>query len=150
MFAFMNVEKFTNVDNKAIVSDQKAEVLAAGGNWVEPDVRAKAEEEENARLVEEARINQLKIDCEKKGLNFEEENAKFLKQKEEADAKAAQKKADAEAKKQAKLDAMTPEQKQAMEDKKAAQQAKQAERDAEALVELNKIREGIGRPAVAE
>ena len=67
MFLFMSVEKFTNVDNKAIVSDQKAEVLAAGGQWVEPDVRAKAEEEENARLVEEARINQLKIDCEKKG-----------------------------------------------------------------------------------
>ena len=150
MFIFMNVEKFTNVDNKAIVADQKAEILAAGGQWVEPDVRAKAEEEENARLVEEARVNQLKIDCEKKGLNFEEENAKFLKQKEEADAKAAQKKADAEAKKQAKLDAMTPEQKQAMEDKKAAKAAKQAEKDAEALVELNKIRAGIGRPAVAE
>ena len=149
MFIFMNVEKFTNVDNKAIVSDQKAEVLAAGGQWVEPDVRAKAEEE-NARLVEEARLEQLKIDCEKKGLNFEEENAKFLKQKEEADAKAAQKKADAEAKKQAKLDAMTPEQKQAMEEKKAAQQAKQAERDAAALVELNEIRASIGRPAVAE
>ena len=150
MFIFMNVEKFTNVDNKAIVSDQKAEVLAAGGNWVEPDVRAKAEEEENARLVEEARINQLKIDCEKKGLNFEEENAKFLEQKKAADEKAAQKKADAEAKKQAKLDAMTPEQKQALEEKKAAQKAKQEQNDADALVELNKIREGIGRPAVAE
>ena len=150
MFLFMSVEKFTNVDNKAIVSDQKAEVLAAGGQWVEPDVRAKAEEEENARLVEEARVNQLKIDCEKKGLNFEEENAKFIKQKEEADAKAAQKKADAEAKKQAKLDAMTPEQKQAFEEKKAAQKAKQEQNDADALVELNKIRESIGRPAVAE
>ena len=150
MFLFMNVEKFTNADNKAIVADQKAEVLAAGGQWVEPDVRAKAEEEENARLVEEARINQLKATCEKKGLNFEEENAKFLAQKAEADEKAAKKKADAEAKKQAKLDAMTPEQKQAMEDKKAAKEAKQAEKDADALVELNKIRESIGRPAVAE
>ena len=150
MFLFMNVEKFTNADNKAIVADQKAEVLAAGGQWVEPDVRAKAEEEENARLVEEARINQLKATCEKKGLNFEEENAKFLAQKAEADEKAAKKKADAEAKKQAKLDAMTPEQKQAMEDKKAAKEAKQAEKDAEALVELNKIRESIGRPAIAE
>ena len=150
MFIFMNVEKFTNVDNKAIVSDQKAEVLAAGGNWVEPEVRAKAEEEENARLVEEARITQLKVSCEKKGLNFEEENAKFLKQKEEADAKAAQKKADAEAKKQAKLDALTPEQKQAMEDKKAAIEQKKAEKDAQALVELNEIRAKFGRPAIAE
>lgn len=150
MYIFMNVEKFTNVDNKAIVSDQKAEVLAAGGNWVEPEVRAKQEEEENARLVEEARITQLKVSCEKKGLNFEEENAKFLKQKEEADAKAAQKKADAEAKKQAKLDALTPEQKQAMENKKAAIEQKKAEKDAQALVELNEIRAKFGRPAIAE
>jgi GPH family glycoside/pentoside/hexuronide:cation symporter len=150
MYLFMNVEKFTNVDSKAIVADQKAAVLAAGGNWVEPDERLRLEEEENNHLVEEARVEQLKIDCEKKGLNFEEENAKFLAKKAEADAKAAQKKADAEAKKQAKLDALTPEQKKAMEEKAEARKAKQAERDAEALVDLNKIRESIGRPAVAE
>ena len=150
MYLFMNVEKFTNVDSKAIVADQKAAVLAAGGNWVEPDERLRLEEEENNRLVEEARVEQLKIDCEKKGLNFEEENAKFLAKKAEADAKAAQKKADAEAKKQAKLDALTPEQKKTMEEKAEARKAKQAERDAEALVDLNKIRESIGRPAVAE
>ena len=86
MFLFMNVEKFTNADNKAIVADQKAEVLAAGGNWVEPAVRAKQEEEENARLVEEARVAELKVKCEKNNkLNFEEENAKFLEKKAEAD-----------------------------------------------------------------
>ena len=150
MFIFMNVEKFTNVDNKAIVADQKAEVLAAGGQWIEPEERARLEEEENARLVEEARVEQLKIDCEKKGLNFDEENAKFLEQKKAADEKAAAKKADAEAKKQAKLDALTPEQKKAMEEKAEAKKAKQAEKDAEALVDLNKIRESIGRPAIAE
>ena len=149
MFIFMNVEKFTNVDNKAIVADQKAEVLAAGGQWVEPEVRAKAEEEENARLVEEARIEQLKTDCEKKGLDFEVENAKYLEQKKAADEKAAQKKADAEAKKQAKLDAMTPEQKEAMAKKEAEKKAKQEAKDAAALEDLNKIREGIGRPAVS-
>ena len=149
MFIFMNVEKFTNVDNKAIVADQKAEVLAAGGQWVEPEVRAKAEEEENARLVEEARVEQLKADCEKKGLDFEAENAKYLEQKKAADEKAAQKKADAEAKKQAKLDAMTPEQKEAMAKKEAEKKAKQEAKDAAALEDLNKIREGIGRPAVS-
>ena len=149
MFIFMNVEKFTNVDNKAIVADQKAEVLAAGGQWVEPEVRAKAEEEENARLVEEARVEQLKADCEKKGLDFEAENAKYLEQKKAADEKAAQKKADAEAKKQAKLDAMTPEQKEAMDKKEAEKKAKQEAKDAAALEDLNKIREGIGRPAVS-
>ena len=148
MFIFMSVEKFTNVDNKAIVADQKAEVLAANGNWVEPDERLKLEEEENTRLVEEARVAELKERCEKKGLNFEEENAKFLEKKAEADKKAAEKKAAAEAKKQAKLDAMTMEQKQAMEEKAALNKKKQEERDAAALIELNKIREANSRPAV--
>ena len=148
MFLFMNVEKFTNVDNKAIVADQKAEVLAANGQWIEPDERLRLEEEENNRLVEEARVAELKEKCEKKGLNFEEENNKFLEKKAEADKKAADKKAAAEAKKQAKLDAMTPEQKKAMEDKQAAAKAKQEGKDAEALVELNKIREANGKNAV--
>ena len=146
----MNVEKFTNADNKAIVADQKAEVLAAGGQWVEPDVRAKQEEEENARLVEEARVSQLRTDCEKKGLNFEEENAKFLAKKAEADQKAADKKAAAEAKKQAKLDAMSADQKIAMEEKAKARKAKQDEKDAAALEELNVIRQRAGRQPVAE
>jgi GPH family glycoside/pentoside/hexuronide:cation symporter len=150
MFLFMNVEKFTNADNKAIVADQKAEVLAAGGQWVEPDVRAKQEEEENARLVEEARVSQLRTDCEKKGLNFEEENAKFLAKKAEADQKAADKKAAAEAKKQAKLDAMSADQKAAMEEKAKARKAKQDEKDAAALEELNVIRQRAGRQPVAE
>ena len=148
MFLFMNVEKFTNVDNKAIIFDQKAEVLAAGGEWIDPETRAKMEEEENNRLVEEARISQLKIDCEKKGKNFEEENSKFLEKKAAADKKAADKKAAAEAKKQAKLDAMSEEQKAAMAKKEETKKAKQAERDAAALIELNKIREANGRPAV--
>ena len=150
MFIFMSVEKFTNVDNKAIVADQKAEVLAAGGEWVEPEERARLEEEENARLVEEARVEQLKIDCEKKHLDFDAENAKFLEQKKAADEKAAAKKAAAEAKKQAKLDAMSQEQKDAMAKKEAEKKEKQAAKDAIALQELNKIREGIGRPAIAE
>ena len=150
MFLFMNVEKFTNADNKAIVADQKAEILAAGGQWVEPDVRAKQEEEENNRLVEEARVAELKEACEKKGLNFEEENAKFLAKKAEADQKAADKKAAAEAKKQAKLDAMSADQKIAMEEKAKVRKEKQDEKDAAALVELNKIRERAGRQAVAQ
>ena len=119
MFLFMNVEKFTNADNKAIVADQKAEVLANNGEWVEPEERAKQEEAENARLVEEARVSELKAKCEKKGLNYDEENAKYLAKKAAADEKAAQKKAAAEAKKQAKLDAMSVEQKAELERKAA-------------------------------
>lgn len=148
LFIFMGVEKFSNVDNKAIVADQKAEILAANGEWVEPEERAKREEAENARLVEEARVTALKAKCEKKGLNFEEENAKFLAQKEEKDKQAAEKKAAAEAKKAEKLAAMTPEQKQAMKEKAAKAKAKQEERDAAALAELNEIRKNKNRPAI--
>ena len=148
MFLFMGVEKFTNVDNKAIVADQKAEVLAANGEWIEPDERLRLEEEENNRLVEEARVAELKERCEKKGLNFEEENAKFLEKKAAADKKAADKKAAQEAKKQAKLDAMTAEQKEAADKKAEELKAKQAEKDAEALKELNEIRGKFNRPAV--
>ena len=148
MFFFMNVEKFSNVDNKAIVADQKAEVLASNGNWIEPDERLRLEEEENNRLVEEARVAELNEAGEKKGLNFEEENAKFLAKKAAADQKAADKKAAAEAKKQAKLDAMSADQKIAMEEKAKARKEKQDEKDAAALVELNKIREAIGRAPV--
>ena len=150
MFLFMGVERFSNVDTKAIVADQKAEVLAANGNWVEPDERLKLEEEENNRLVEEARVAELKEKCEKKGLNFEEENAKFLAKKAEADQKAADKKAAAEAKKQAKLDAMTADQKIAMEEKAKARKEKQDAKDVAALEELNNIRATYGRQPVAE
>ena len=148
MFLFMNVEKFTNVDNKAIVADQKVAVLAAGGTWVEPEERAKQEDAENARLVEEARVAELEAKCKKKGLNFEEENNKYLAKKAEADEKAAQKKADTEAKKKAKYDALSEEQKAELAKKEEDKKAKQAEKDAAAMQDLNAIRESIGRPAV--
>ena len=45
---------------------------------------------------------------------------------------------------------MSEEQKKAMEEKAAANKAKQEEKDAEALVELNKIRQANGREAVAQ
>ncbi|MCQ2799097.1 MAG: MFS transporter [Bacilli bacterium] len=141
LMIFMNVEKFTKADNLAIIADQKAKVLAEGGEWIEPEERAKLEEAENARLVEEARVAQLKIDCEKKGLDFEAENAKALEAKAAADKAAADKKAAAEAKKQAAYDALTDEQKAAKAEKEAAAKAK-ADADLEAAIkELDEIRE---------
>ncbi len=119
MFLFMNVERYTKIDNKTIIEDQKAACLAEGKEWVEPEERAKREEAENARLVEAARVDQLKIDCQKKGLDFETENAKFLEQKKVKDEQAAAKKAASEEKKkaaaaakQAKFDALPEAEKQ--------------------------------------
>ena len=147
MFLFLNVEKFSDLDRKAIVADQKAKVLAAGGEWIEPEERAKMEEAENARLVEEARIEQLKKDCAKKGLVFEDEEAKYQAAKAEKDAAAAKKKEEAEAKKaakeadkKAKEDALSQEEKDARAKKAAEVAEKKAKHDKEVEAEFEQIR----------
>ena len=131
MFLGMNVEKFTKIDNVTIVADQKARALAEGKEWLEPEERAKKEEEENARLVEEARVSQLKADCSKKGLDFEAENKKYLEEKAKKDeasaakkAAADKKKAEKEAAKQAKFDALPEEKKEAIRAKQKASEDK--------------------------
>ncbi len=77
IFIFMGVEKFSKKDHETIVERQKAEALAAGEEWIEPEERLRLEEEQAAREAEEARVAELKAKCEKKGLNFEEEEAKY-------------------------------------------------------------------------
>jgi len=101
MFIFMKVEKFSKKDHETILERQKAEALAAGIEWIEPAERMRMEEEEADRLAEEARIQELKALCEKKGLSFETEEANYQ-AKLAAKKKAAEEKAAAkEAKKKA-------------------------------------------------
>ena len=88
------VEKHLSADREAILARQKAEAEAAGIEWIEPEERLRREEEENDRLAEEARKAELKARCEKKGLSYEEEEAKYQ-------AKLEGKRKAAEAKKQA-------------------------------------------------
>lgn len=145
MFIFMNVEKFTKLDNKAIHADQKAECEANGKVWVTPEERAKQEEEENARLVEEARVAELKSVCAKKGLNFDEENAKYLAEKAVKDKEAAEKKAADEAKKAAKAKAAEEAYEALPAEKKAEIKAKEDS----ILAEFNAIRVANGKPEIA-
>lgn len=145
MFIFMNVEKFTKLDNKAIHADQKAECEANGKVWVTPEERAKQEEEENARLVEEARVAELKSVCAKKGLNFDEENAKYLAQKAVKDKETAEKKAADEAKKAAKAKAAE----EAFEALPAEKKAEIKAKEDSILAEFNAIRVANGRPEIA-
>ena len=133
LFLGMNVEKFTKIDNITITADQKALALAEGKEWLEPEERAKKEEEENARLVEEARIAQLHNDCAKKGLDFETENKKYLELKAKKDEEAAakkeandKKKAEKEAAKQAKFDALPEAKKSAILAKRKAEEERVA------------------------
>ena len=74
---FFNVEKFLKKDREMVLARQKAEAEAAGIEWIPPEERLRLEEEEAERLAEAARIEELKARCEKKGLDFEAEEAKY-------------------------------------------------------------------------
>ena len=74
----MDVEKYVPEDQKTIIENQKAAVLAEGGTWIDPEERARLEQEEADRQAEEERIRELKERCEKSGLDFEEENRKYF------------------------------------------------------------------------
>ena len=73
----MNVEKYLDEDHALIIQHQKEAVLAEGGTWIEPEERARLEQEEADRLAEEARLAELKARCEKQGLNFDEEERRY-------------------------------------------------------------------------
>ena len=93
MMLFFIVEKYLKGDREQILERQKAEALAAGVEWIEPEVRLAQEQAEAERLSEEARKLELKARCEKKGLSFEEEEAKYQAKQEEKRRKAEEKKA---------------------------------------------------------
>lgn len=77
MLLFLTVEKHIDEDQKAILEHQKEAVLAAGGVWMEPAERLRMEQEEADQMAEKARIEELKAKCAKKGLVFEEEEARY-------------------------------------------------------------------------
>ncbi len=88
---FYKVEDEMPQITASISAFHRAEAEARGEVYVSPEEKARLEQEENDRIAEENRLKELKAKCEKKGLNFEEEEARYQ-------AKLAEKKAKAEAK----------------------------------------------------
>ena len=88
---FFDVEKYVPEMTADITARHKAEAEARGEVYLSIEEKAALEQAENDRIAEENRIAELKAKCEKKGLRFEEEEAKYQ-------AKLAEKKAKAEAK----------------------------------------------------
>ena len=140
IFFFMNVEKFSNLDHKAIEEDQKAIALAAGIEYVSAADRLAAEQAEAEAEAEEYRKIEFKAYCEKKGLDYEKEEAAFetdrAEKKANADMKASQKEATRKAKLAAKEAALTEEQKAAL----AKKAEKKAAEDAALAAEYEKMR----------
>lgn len=75
-----------------ITARHKAAAEARGEVYVSPEEKARLEQEENDRIAEEIRIKELREKCARKGLSFDEEEAKYQ-------ARLAEKKAKEEAKK---------------------------------------------------
>jgi len=78
LLPFMDVEKKLPMINAELLERKKAAVLARGEEWIEPEELERMEAEENARVTEENRIEDLKEYCAKKGLDFDTENAKYF------------------------------------------------------------------------
>lgn len=154
---FLGVEKFGKFDHKAIVIDQKALAEAEGRVYEAPAVVMAREEAEAAAQSEEQRKIELKARCDKKGISFEEEEAKYQAALAEKNAQAEAKKAAAEEKKKAKeaeakakYDALSDAEKAALAEKEANKKAKEEAHAAKVLAEFNALREKYGRVELTE
>lgn len=77
LMLFLKVEKHVKQDQETILEHQRAAVLAAGGTWIEPAERLRMEQEQAEKEAEEARKEELRAHCRKKGLDFDTEEEKY-------------------------------------------------------------------------
>ena len=137
LFFFMKVEKYSDLDHKAIEDDQRSLAMAKGEEYIPAQGRLELEEEQSNKDAWEAEKAELKNRCEKKNLNYEEELKKLeedkaakeqlaaAKKQENEEKKAAAKKAKDDAFK-AKLDAMSAEERAAYDEKQKRKEEKHA------------------------
>ncbi len=79
MVACITVEKGLDKVTAGLMERKKAQAEAAGIEWIDPVEAAKREKEETKAAAQEERIRKLREKCQRKGLDFESENAKYLK-----------------------------------------------------------------------
>ena len=89
LLPFVDVEKHLSEINSELLRRKKEAVLASGGTWIDPEEQKRIDEEKEDAEREKNRIADLRARCEKKGLDFDEENRKYL---EKAARKEAKKK----------------------------------------------------------
>ena len=84
---FIDLEKKLPQINKDLTERRKQAVLARGEEWIDPEEQDRMDREQSIREREENRIADLRARCEKKGLDFDAENAKYLAAKAEKERK---------------------------------------------------------------
>ena len=87
LLPFVTVEKKIDFMNLELTRRQKQATLDAGKVWIDPSERERLEDIEAKRTLEENRIKDLKAKCERKGLDFDTENQKYLDKQKEKEAK---------------------------------------------------------------
>ena len=70
-------ETFLEENDRAWYENDILQGLVTAGAKMMPEERLRREEAEAERMAEEARVKELQAYCEKKGLSFEEEEAKY-------------------------------------------------------------------------
>lgn len=88
LLIFITVEKYIKKEQQQIVERQKAAVIASGVEWVEPAERLRIEQAQAEDEAEEARKQDLKEYCKKKGIFYETEEARYQKKKADIILKA--------------------------------------------------------------
>ncbi|MBR2644177.1 MAG: MFS transporter [Clostridia bacterium] len=95
LLPFVDVEKKLPEINAELLRRKKEAVLTKGEEWIEPEEQERLEKEKLEAEHEANRIADLRERCAKRGLDFETENAKYLRKQAEkrakAEAKAARK-----------------------------------------------------------
>lgn len=89
---FFDIDKRMPEVTHALVERKKAECAAKGIPYVSHEEQQRAEIAQQQIEAEENRVKELREHCEKKGLDFETENQKYLDKKAKKDAKKAAKK----------------------------------------------------------
>ena len=134
MLSFVTTEK--TVDKKLVIirARQKAEAEARGEVWIEPEVRAAAEQKEMDEAAEEVYRKELRARCEKSGADYELALAKHVEaikakaEKQAEQERAAKAKAEEKARRAAERSAakrakMLPEQIAKAEERRARREA---------------------------
>lgn len=86
--SFYQIDKELPGIQADIVARHKVAAAAKGIEWLSSEEQAAREQAENDRIAEENRIAELKAKCARKGLNFDEEEAKYQAKLAAARAKA--------------------------------------------------------------
>ena len=85
---FITVEKDLPKITADLKERKRQKMIENGEEWLDDDELAAREAEEQKIIAEENRIHDLRVKCEKKGLDFDAENAKYFAKLAEKEEKA--------------------------------------------------------------